>query len=96
MNTQEYAEIFKALGHPIRLKIACGLLQKGKCNVNTMTQRLNISQSLVSQHVNILKKSRLIKGYREGNIIWYKLENKTAIKLLENVELELCKKTKPT
>ena len=56
-----------------------------------MTKKLNKSQSIISQHENILKKSGLKKGYREGNIIWYKLENKTAIKLLENVELKLCK-----
>ncbi len=30
MNAENYSEIFKALGHPIRLKIACGLLHKGK------------------------------------------------------------------
>ena len=56
MNAENYSEIFKALGHPIRLKIACGLLHKGKCNVNTMVENLNESQSLISQHINILKK----------------------------------------
>ena len=91
MNAENYSEIFKALGHPIRLKIACGLLHKGKCNVNTMVENLNESQSLISQHINILKKSGLIKGYRDGNIIWYKLENEFAIKLLKNIELNVCK-----
>ncbi len=91
MNAEIYSEIFKALGHPIRLKIACGLLHKGKCNVNTMVENLNESQSLISQHINILKKSGLIKGYRDGNIIWYKLENELAIKLLKNIELNVCK-----
>ena len=91
MNAENYSEIFKALGHQIRLKIACGLLHKGKCNVNTMVENLNESQSLISQHINILKKSGLIKGYRDGNIIWYKLENELAIKLLKNIKLNVCK-----
>lgn len=90
MLAEDYSEIFKALSHPIRLKIACGLLQKGKCNVNTMVERLGESQSLISQHLSILKKSKVIKGYREGNIIWYKLENDLAIKLLKNIDLNLC------
>ena len=90
MNTEDYSEIFKALSHPLRLKIACGLLHKGKCNVNTMVERLGESQSLISQHLNILKKSGIIKGYREGNIIWYRLENELATKLLKNIELKLC------
>lgn len=91
MKAENYSEIFKALGHPIRLKIACGLLQKGQCNVNTMVERLNVSQSLISQHINILKKSGLIKGYRDGNIIWYKLENELAINFLQNIKLNVCK-----
>ena len=90
MQIEEYSEIFKALGHPVRLMIVCGLLHKGKCNVNTMAERLEQSQSVISQHVNILKKTGIIKGYREGNIIWYKLDNKLAIKLLKNVDLNLC------
>ena len=90
MNAEDYSEVFKALSHPLRLKIACGLLHKGKCNVNTMVERLGVSQSLISQHINILKKSGLIKGYRNGNIIWYNLESKLAQKLLQNIELKLC------
>ena len=92
MISEEYCEIFKALSHPIRLSIVCGLLKKGKCNVNTMSQRLNLSQSLISQHVNILKKAKIVKGYREKNIIWYKIENELTIKLLKNIDLGLCSK----
>jgi len=90
METEDYSIVFKALGHPIRLMIACGLLHKGRCNVNTMVEKLNKPQSVISQHVNILKTSGLIKGYRDGNIIWYKLENELAIKLLKNIDLNIC------
>lgn len=90
MQTEEYSKIFKALSHPIRLQIACGLLHKGKCNVNTMVERLHISQSLVSQHLNILKNAEIIKGYREGNLIWYKFESELAKKLLKNIKLNIC------
>ena len=92
MNAEDYAEIFKALAHPIRLKIACGLLHKGKCNVNTMVENIGVSQSLISQQINILKKSGLIKGCREGNVIWYRLENNLAVKLLNNIQLNICNK----
>ncbi|MCI1273301.1 MAG: metalloregulator ArsR/SmtB family transcription factor [Clostridiaceae bacterium] len=90
MQAEEYAKIFKALSHPIRLNIACGLLHKGKCNVNTMVERLHVSQSLVSQHINILKNAGIIKGCREGNLIWYTFENKLAKQLLQNINLKIC------
>lgn len=91
MNAENYAEIFKALAHPIRLKIVCGLMKNGQCSVNTMADNLGVSQSLISQHLNILKNSGIIKGYREGNHIWYKLENELAVKLLQNIELNICR-----
>ncbi len=53
MNIEHYSKIFKALSHPILIKNACGLMHKGKCNVNTMAKHLKVSQSLISQHLNI-------------------------------------------
>jgi len=90
MNADGYAKIFNALAHPIRLKIACGLVDIEKCNVTTMTERIGVSQSLISQHVNVLKNAQIIKGYREGNIIWYKLENELAKRILTNIKINIC------
>ncbi len=90
MKSDDYAKIFKALSHDIRLKIACGLIHQGKSNVNTISERLGVSQSLVSQHLNILKNAGIIKGYREGNIIWYKVESELAVRLLTNVKIDIC------
>ena len=90
MQINEYAEIFNSLSHPIRLTIACGLSKNEKCNVKTMSERLGVSQSLLSQHIKILKNARIIKGHREGNIIWYKLENELAKKLLTNIKINIC------
>jgi ArsR family transcriptional regulator len=78
----QLAEIFKAIAHPIRLKIAMGLMQKDNCNVNTMVEKLNISQPNVSQHLNILKNAGIIQGYRQGTQICYKLVNDDVKKIL--------------
>lgn len=93
MNTQaidEYTKVFSALGHPVRLKIVCGLLKNGRCNVNTMTRRLNVSQALVSQHVKILKEAGIISGTREGNIIWYSICSEIARKILASLADKIC------
>jgi ArsR family transcriptional regulator len=90
MKTCDYTKIFKALSHDIRLQIACGLIHKGSCNVNTISERLGVSQSLVSQHLSILKNAGIIKGYREKNMVWYRIENELAKKLLENIEINIC------
>lgn len=90
MNAEEYSEIFKAISHPLRLKIVCGLAHKDECNVNTMKDRLGVSQSVVSQHLNILKSANIIHGYRCGNKICYRLENEFVKKLITDLNISLC------
>jgi ArsR family transcriptional regulator len=85
---EEMAEIFKALSHPIRLRIVCGLIQKKECNVTKMVTHLNMPQPNVSQHINILKNAEIIEGYRNGNEICYKVTNKIVEKMIQALELE--------
>lgn len=83
MKTKDLADIFKALSHPVRLKIVCGLLKKDSCSVNKIAGGLNIPQPTVSQHLNILKNAKIIKGYRKGIQICYKVENSEVRQILE-------------
>lgn len=87
----ELCEIFKALSHPIRLKIVCGLMKKEECNVSVMVEKLGLPQPLVSQHLNILKNAQIIKGYKKGTQICYKVVGETAKKIINSLEGEICK-----
>jgi len=86
---EEMSEIFKALAHPIRLKITCGLIKKNECNVTKMVEHLNVPQPTISQHLNILKNAGIIEGYRKGNQICYKVTNDTVRQIVETLELEI-------
>ncbi|MBN2058394.1 MAG: winged helix-turn-helix transcriptional regulator [Candidatus Saganbacteria bacterium] len=66
------AEVFKALGHPVRLTIARGLCQN-KCNVNKIVGRLGLPQPTISQHLRILKAAGIITGERKGVEICYRV-----------------------
>lgn len=90
MNSEEYANVFKALAHPVRLQIVCGLAHKCECCVNHMSEHLGVAQSVVSQHLNILKSAGIIKGYRTGNKICYRLENDLVKKLVYDLDIDLC------
>ena len=87
---ENYAEIFKALAHPIRLKIVCGLIKKHECNVSIMVEKLGVPQPTVSQHLNILKNARVIEGFRKGTQICYRVTNEIAVKIISALEVELC------
>lgn len=71
----EYAEKFKALGHPVRLQIVAGLLKK-ECNVKKMCEGLNLHQATVSRHLAILKAAKVVEGVRKGSEICYHLVDK--------------------
>ncbi|GAB1402245.1 metalloregulator ArsR/SmtB family transcription factor [Elusimicrobiota bacterium] len=88
MKISDLSEIFKALSHPVRLKIVCSLSKKDSCNVNKISEELKIPQPTVSQHLNILKNADIITGYRKGTQICYKVENKEVRKILESIKIE--------
>lgn len=87
---ERYAEIFKALAHPIRLRIVCGLAKKDECNVSIMVEKLCVPQPTVSQHLNILKNAGIITGYKKGTQVCYKITDEIAKKIVKALEADLC------
>lgn len=81
-NFEQAAELLKALGHPARLCIICGLMEENDgCNVTTMQSCMGIPQSTVSQHLNVLKSKGIVAGRRRGNEICYYIADER-VKLL--------------
>jgi len=72
LTQKETAELFKALADESRLRILNLLLDKEMC-VTEITQNLNLSQSLVSHHLKILKIAELVDSFRMGQKICYRL-----------------------
>jgi len=80
------AEIFKALGHPIRLKIVYGLIKVGGCNVKNMQECLGLHQATVSQHLIHLKSRGIIKSTRQGLEMVYSVAEPWAKCIIDNIE----------
>ena len=76
------AEILKIIGHPIRLKIICGL-SSGECNVKHIWEFLGLPQSVVSQHLALLKNAGIITGKRVGVEVRYTVVHPLAKKIIE-------------
>ncbi len=72
LSDKESAELFKALGDEIRLKILHSLFDKEKCVTDIMNE-LKLAQSLVSHHLKTLKVAGLIESERDGHKICYSL-----------------------
>lgn len=79
-----YAEIFKALSHPIRLCIVLDLYNnKDGRNVSNLQAGIGISQSSVSQHLRILKQHDILDSHRHGTEIIYKLNNNEVLRIIQ-------------
>jgi DNA-binding transcriptional ArsR family regulator len=79
------AEIFKALGHPIRLKIVYGLVKAGGCNVKNMQECLGLHQATVSQHLIHLKSRGVITSTRQGLEMIYSVTDSWAKCVVDNI-----------
>jgi ArsR family transcriptional regulator, arsenate/arsenite/antimonite-responsive transcriptional repressor len=69
---KKVSDIFSALGHPIRLKIAYFLSQRDHC-VCELVFKLNESQNLVSHHLTIMKNCGIIEAYSSAKWHFYRL-----------------------
>jgi len=82
---EEISETFKALAHPVRLKMVFGLI-KDECNVAQIQKVLRLPQSTISQHLRVLKNAGIIKGRREGTRTCYRVIDKQVRKIMELIK----------
>ncbi|MDR3564057.1 MAG: metalloregulator ArsR/SmtB family transcription factor [Negativicutes bacterium] len=79
---KQLAEVFKALGDPVRLEIVKLLLGKELC-VCDILEAFTVSQPTVSHHLKVLRYAGLVNDSREGKWIYYSL-NQDAFALIEH------------
>ena len=71
--SEQLAEILKALGHPVRLRLIAALIDEA-ATVNALCERLDVRQSLVSQHLSILRMLGLVSVVRSGGSGTYSIK----------------------
>ena len=74
MKLSNYAKIFKALGHPTRIKIIEHLNETDTCICGEIVDIFPFSQSTISQHLKHLKESGIVCGEIEGPKTYFCLD----------------------
>ena len=64
--TYKSAILFKAVGHPIRIKILRVLTQYNTMTVTELSHFLSIEQPVISLHLAILRKHSILKVQKKG------------------------------
>jgi ArsR family transcriptional regulator, zinc-responsive transcriptional repressor len=65
-------ELLKTLAAPVRLAIVVELARQPRC-VHDLVDALGASQSLISQHLRVLRSAQLVAGSRRGREVEYRL-----------------------
>ena len=78
------AALLKSIGHPIRVQIIIALSQAASMTVNSLSEKLNIDQPVMSLHLGILRKQSFIKVKRNGKNSEYSVAN-TSVKQIINI-----------
>ncbi len=81
--SQFTAEFFKALSHPLRIRII-DALRAGEVGVNELSSRLGVEQSTLSQQLAVLRKSSIVVGRKEGQNVFYSVPDAAIFKLLDD------------
>ncbi|NIV28522.1 MAG: metalloregulator ArsR/SmtB family transcription factor [Anaerolineae bacterium] len=78
---ERQAQLFRALSHPVRLRILDILARQEAC-VCHLTAVLEQRQPYVSQQLATLRDAGLVADRREGTLIYYRLADEHLAKLL--------------
>ena len=76
------AELFKALGHPLRIKIV-ETLRSGEVSVAELLRRLDVEPATASQQLGVLRSRGLVDSRREGTTVYYRLRDPLVLDLLK-------------
>ncbi|WP_066287663.1 ArsR/SmtB family transcription factor [Bacillus sp. FJAT-29937] len=76
------ADFFKALAHPLRIRIL-ELLSDGDKSVNEIQSLVGSEGSAVSQQLTVLRSKNIVTGTKDGNRVIYSLRDPMIIELLQ-------------
>lgn len=76
------AELFKALGHPVRIR-TLELLREGDRPVSELLDEIGIEASHLSQHLAVLRRVGVVDKSRQGNAVTYTLVDSSLGSMLD-------------
>lgn len=88
METGTASEIIHVITEPTRFHILKMLFQHHYC-VRVLSKKLGISESAVSQHMNVLKKYDIVRGKKIGYQMHYLINQQLLLKITDDFRSQL-------
>lgn len=91
----EAGGLLKALASPCRLEIVCRLIEEEQ-SVGALAAAIGVRESLVSQHLAILRRERIVAARRQGQSMLYAVASPQARAIVETIANEYCADSRTT
>ena len=75
--------LLRALANQQRLLILCHLAANGELSVTALGERMELSQSALSQHLARLRSDKIVAFRREAQTLFYHIADDKAARLLD-------------
>ena len=83
------AASFKAISHPLRLKILCALGNR-ELSVQDIVEQVGSTQSNISQHLAVLRSKNLLATQKDANRVYYRISDSRTLNLVSMVRDVFC------
>lgn len=84
------ATMLKSLANRRRLMVLCQLVEQGEMRVTDIAEAVGLSQSALSQHLAVLRAEGLVAFRREAQVLWYRIADPRAERLLATLHELYC------
>jgi len=85
------ATLLRLLANEKRLMILCQLADAdGEMAVGEIQSHVNLSQSALSQHLALLRTEGIVATRREGQAVFYRLDDPAAMRVIETLAELFC------
>jgi DNA-binding transcriptional ArsR family regulator len=83
-SAQAAARLLKLLASEQRLLLLCRLIE-GEASVGALSEHASLAQSATSQHLAKMRAEGLVATRREGQTIYYRLDDPAAVQVLDTL-----------
>lgn len=78
---QAKADLFRTLGHPVRIRVL-ELLLDGPRQVRDLLTEIDVESSNLSQQLAVLRRAGMVVSYRDGSTVMYQLSTPDVAQLM--------------
>lgn len=89
-HSEEAATLLATMGNQKRMLILCNLA-RGEMQVSVLAEKVDLSQSALSQHLAKMRSRNLVTTRRDAQAVYYSIKSEPVLKMLRTLSEIYCR-----